>query len=113
MIILKWVKLVMKIDYFHGSGHPFLNHISMWHRYVDDIFCIWAGPVDSIQSFLDFRNDLYPSENFFIEIGGENMNFPDITITTLPNKLVFEIYRKTTTTDTLIHGSSFCPFPTN
>ena len=28
-----------------------------------------------------------------------------------PNKFNFQIYRKATTADILIHGSSFCPFP--
>ena len=93
------------------SGHPLLPHVFLRRRYVDDIFCIWNGPVDSIDYFLEFLNSLYPSIDFYVEIGNSKLNFLDLTLTLLPNQFDFEIYRKTTTTDILIHGTSFNPFP--
>ena len=40
------------------SGHPLLDHVFLWRRYVDDVFCIWTGPIHAIQDFLDFLNSL-------------------------------------------------------
>ena len=83
----------------------------MWCRYVNDVLCIWTGAQNDLSQILHFMNNLHPSNNFKVEIGGSKINFLDLTISLLPNKFEFEIYRKTTTTDILIHGSSFCPFP--
>lgn len=92
-----------------NSNHPLLTHIILWRRYVDDVICIWNGTHKLIQQFLDFINSLYPSIEFTLEIGGEKLNFLDLTITIEDDKYNFEIYQKPTATDTTIHGSSFCP----
>ena len=94
-----------------GSGHPLLEHVFLWRRYVDDVFCIWTGPTDSTAGFLEFMNSFYPSIKFTVEVGGNKINFLDLTITNVQNRFDFGICRKTTATDILIHGSSFCSFP--
>jgi len=96
-------------ELFH-SGHPLLDHVFLWRRYVDDVFCIWTGPVNAIQDLVDFLNSLYPSIEFTLEVGGSRINFLDLTITSLFSGFKFAIFRKNTTTDILIHGSLFCPF---
>jgi len=58
----------------------------------------------------DLMNNLYPSIKFTVDIGGSKINFMVLTISILPDKFKFEIYRKTTAADMLIHGTSFCPF---
>ena len=71
---------------------------------VGDIFCIWDGPVESINEFLEFLNSFYTSIDFTVDIGGFKLNFLDLTLTLLSNQFNFEIYRKETTTDILIHA---------
>ena len=41
---------------------------------------------------------------------GPKTNSLDVTISLLPNKFEFEMYRKKTALDALIHGTSSCPF---
>ena len=62
------------------------------------------------RQFLEFLNSFYPFFDFTVEIGGSKLNFIDLILTLRPNMFDFEIYRKATTTDILIYGSSFCPF---
>lgn len=40
-------------DNVFSSKNPFYNHIKLWKRYVDDIFMIYAGPVDSLFLFYE------------------------------------------------------------
>lgn len=93
------------------SRHPLLPCISLWRRYVDDVFCVWTGTDEQVSEFLQFLNSIYPSIKFTSEIGGSKINFLDLTISLLPDSYSFSIYRKNTATDILINGSSFCPFP--
>ncbi|CAJ0964212.1 unnamed protein product [Ranitomeya imitator] len=39
--------------------HPlFMSHCRVWRRYIDDIFCIWDGPIESLLSFDQHINGL-------------------------------------------------------
>ena len=93
-----------------SSGQVLLSHIHYWHRYVDDILCAWTGPQELLGEFLEYLNKIYPSIKFTLEIGGSSINFLDLNISNRDGNHDFTIFRKHTATDTLIHGSSFCPF---
>jgi len=95
-----------------SSNSPLLQHVHYWCRYVDDVLCLWHGNTEQLTDFLHFINSsLYPSIKFTLEVGGSSINFLDLTITLANNRHYFEIYRKPTHTDTLIHGLSFHPLP--
>lgn len=91
------------------SDHPLLTYVALWRRYVDDVLCVWTGPNELLQPFLDFINSIYPTIEFTMEVGGTRINFLDLTINIEENKYTFNIYRKPTATDATIHGSSLCP----
>ena len=90
-------------------GHPFLNHITLWRRYVDNIFCVWQGPKEFTPQVVIFMNNLYPSIEFTVKIGGSSIDFLDLTISVEANKFIYNIYWKPTATDITIHASSFSP----
>ncbi|XP_050306328.1 uncharacterized protein LOC126743334 [Anthonomus grandis grandis] len=83
-----------------------------YKRYVDDIFIVWNGQKEDLTNFLRFVNSLHPKISFTIE---EEQNgklpFLDLLIERLNNKLIFEIYRKPTTTDNVIQYASISPYP--
>lgn len=31
----------------------FVSHVLCWHRFIDDLFIIWTGPVDLLINFID------------------------------------------------------------
>jgi len=51
-----------------------------WIRYVDDVLCVWEGSDAQLYEFLDLLNSLEPSITFTLEIGGDSINFLDLTI---------------------------------
>lgn len=84
--------------------------IIYWYRYVDDIICCFNGSDRQLQNFLKHLNTLHPSIKFTIETEkDQSLNFLDLKISRIQNKLAFSIFRKPTYTDTTIHNSSFHP----
>jgi len=67
---------------------------SFYFRYVDDI--AMTIPVDSVERTLNTFNSLHPRLQFTAEIGGELLNFLDITIIKNKNQLEFNCYHKPT-----------------
>lgn len=60
-----------------------------------------------LNSFLKLLNNLDNNINFTCEIGfNKSLNFLDLTISQQANNVVFNIFRKPTTTDTIIPASS-------
>ena len=64
-------------DLFHPPL-PLTPYISYWHRYVDDILCLWSGTIQDLQAFLDLLNSQYLSVQFTMEIGGKEISFFDL-----------------------------------
>ena len=92
------------------SGHPLLEHVFLWYSYVDDIFSVWTGPINSIYNFLNFIKSVYSLIHFTVEVGGSKINFLDLTNTTEPDGFDFKVCRKCTTTNIFsVIGSHFCP----
>jgi len=68
--------------------------LPFYFRYVDDI--AMAIPSDSINKVLNIFNNLYPRLQFTLEVGGDKLNFLDVTIMKNNNKLEFNWYHKPT-----------------
>jgi len=93
-----------------NSLSPLLKNVILWKRYVDDIFCIWNGTERQLNSFLTLLNSFNKQIQFTIEIGTNcSLYFLDLNISLINNKFNYNIYRKPTFTDTVIHNSSNHP----
>jgi len=68
--------------------------IPFYFRYVDDIAL--AIPSDSINRVVNVFNNLHPRLQFTLEVGGDKLNFLDVTIIKNNNKLEFNWYHKPT-----------------
>ncbi|CAJ0961150.1 unnamed protein product [Ranitomeya imitator] len=61
--------------------HPlFKAHSRIWRRYIDDIFCIWDGPIESLLSFDQHLNNIWPELKFSIQHSMERISFLDILV---------------------------------
>ena len=90
-----------------SSKNPLVKNVLFWTRYVDDVFCIWNSTQRNLEKFLDFINSINKKIQFTMEKSLNNeINFLDINIKKINNHLEFDIYRKPTTTDTIIHYTS-------
>jgi hypothetical protein len=86
------------------------HHIQDYHRYVDDILLIYNEDITNINNTLEQFNQIHPNIQFTIEKEKNNtINYLDISITKSQNKFTFDIYRKPTTTDLIIHNESCHP----
>jgi hypothetical protein len=86
------------------------HHIIDYHRYVDDILIMYNPQKTNISNTLEEFNAIHHKLNFMMEQQSHNkLNYLDLTITVLHNKLTFEIYRKPTSMDLILHNTSCHP----
>jgi hypothetical protein len=64
----------------------------------------------NINNTLKEFNEIHPKIKFIIEEVNNNINFLDISIERMHNKLQLGTYRKPTTTDLIIHNDSCHPY---
>ena len=86
------------------------HNIVGYFRYVDDILVIYNNVKSNIHEVLDDFNQITPKLKFTIEEKIERkLNFLDITIRREQHHITTSIYRKPTTTDTIIPSDSCHP----
>jgi hypothetical protein len=91
-------------------GILFEHHILVCFRYVDNILVVNKNDTTYIHDVLDIFNSIIPITKFTMGDDKENKtNFMDITISEEENNISFNIYRKPTTTDTVIPNNSCHP----
>jgi hypothetical protein len=86
------------------------NKVTGYFRYVDDILIVTDKNTTDIDEVFTAFNNINPNIKFTMEKEKDNkLNFLDITIQKDQGKLKFGIYRKPTTTDTIIPHDSCHP----
>ena len=55
------------------------NYLVIWVRFIDDIFLVWKGDIDSLTDFIDHPNNAVPSINFTHDISTNSVNILDAT----------------------------------
>ncbi|XP_078533257.1 uncharacterized protein LOC144819159 [Lissotriton helveticus] len=84
------------------STNPFSSSIGLWRRYIDDIFLIWKGDVQSLDQFFMWVNTLDPYLKFTHCFNKQEVVFLDLVIRT---------HHKPTAKNNLLEFSSFHPRP--
>ena len=86
------------------------NRIIGHFRYVDDILIVYNDSITNMHDVFDSFNNLTHNINFTMEKETDNsINFLDVTIRKEHDTLTFNIYRKPTTTDSIIPRDSCHP----
>jgi len=62
------------------SGSGLILNIRYWHRYVDGVLCMWSGSISELHDFLNLLNSKHSNIKFTIEVGGNTINFLDLSI---------------------------------
>lgn len=88
--------------------------ISLYFRFLDDIFSIWTGTLVELSNFETYLNSLIPGIHITFNASMESINFLDTTIykkTISETEAVLQtkIYFKETDTHQLLHKLSFHP----
>jgi hypothetical protein len=93
------------------------QHIISYHRYVDDILLVVNIHTSNIHDLLQDFNAVHPKLQFTLEEEEEEeeeeannrLHFLEITIIRSNDSIQFNIYRKSTATDAIIHADSYNP----
>ncbi|XP_018313144.1 uncharacterized protein [Mycetomoellerius zeteki] len=88
--------VIYKQNYGTPMGSPLSPVIAdlVMRKYVDDI--IMAAPDSSVSSSLDIFNSQHPRFKFTMEVGGDRLNFLDVTVIRDDELTEFDWYHKPT-----------------
>ncbi|KAL2092169.1 hypothetical protein ACEWY4_011967 [Coilia grayii] len=98
-------------EYIWKEHNPYLQYITHWRRYIDDIFFVWRGTENQLKLFHTYMNTSSPNLRFTMEFSTHQMSFLDILIYRDGNKLGTTLYRKATDRNSILHGQSYHPVP--
>ena len=95
--------------YIFSNDNRCNMNIIHYARYVDDTFIIYNGTIRQLNNLKSYLNSI--NIQFTLEVEeNDSINFLDITMSKNKQKFEFNIYRKPTTTDIVIHADSHNPF---
>ncbi|CAJ0916119.1 unnamed protein product [Ranitomeya imitator] len=96
-------------DYVY-SNPLFQQHANIWLRYIDDIFCIWLGDLNSLSTFFNTLNGVREELKFTLFHDSETITFLDTRVQKdSQGKLTTDIYTKPTDCNNLLRYDSCHP----
>ncbi|CAJ0949979.1 unnamed protein product [Ranitomeya imitator] len=91
----------------------FQQNSKCWLRFIDDIFCLWAGTPEDLLSFTDTLNSIRPELQFTLNWHMKQISFLDtLLIKNERGTLSTDIFTKPTDTNNLLHYTSCHPSST-
>ncbi|CAJ0941773.1 unnamed protein product [Ranitomeya imitator] len=99
---------------FVYTDDRFKHHVNCYHRYIDDIFFVWTGPLESLLAFHQSLNGIYPKLQFTMHYDTKQISFLD-TLVCKDNQghLSTDLYSKPTDCNSLLHYLSSHPKTTH
>lgn len=94
---------------FNTQNIPYIQNISYWKWYPDDIFFIWDGDETQLKEFHKFVCESNHHLRFTMSLDDSKMNFLDILVIREGNSLKTNLYCKSTDKNSLLHGESYHP----
>jgi hypothetical protein len=94
-------------QYIFNEKNVFKPYIKLWERSQDDIDILWNGGSEALDCFFWQLNYKEARIEFTIERESNSvLNFLDISVKRLSDRLVTKVYRKDTHTQRYIHWRS-------
>lgn len=85
------------------------NNILCWLRYIDDVFVIWKGSIESAQAFVTAINMNKSNLEFNANISKTSVEFLDVRMFVANSSLQSTLHRKSTVGNSTLHAHSFHP----
>ena len=86
-----------------------IHPIIAWKRFLDDIFILWTGSIEKLHLFLEELNKIHPTIKFTLSHTipleesqpcdckpSESLAFLDTSTSIVKNKIIVDLYKKTT-----------------
>ncbi|CAJ0929717.1 unnamed protein product [Ranitomeya imitator] len=81
-----------------------------WLRYIDDVFCLWTGPQNSLDTFTNYLNTIRDELQFTLNYDNTQISFLDTLVMRGPNgTLNTDLFVKPTDSNSLLHYHSCHP----
>ncbi|CAJ0920888.1 unnamed protein product [Ranitomeya imitator] len=96
---------LIRYEYFRVKSYA-----AYWRRYIDDVFLIWTGDVDTLLSFHTYLNSSLPGLTFSLSYDYTSMNFLDTTvIINASRNIETDLFVKSTDRNSLLKYDSCHP----
>ena len=89
--------------------YTYHNPPLVWVRFIDDIFCIFTGTLDELNSFINYLNSCDPHIKFTSEISQTTVTFLDTRVNLSHNKIETDLFCKPTDSHNYLLFSSSHP----
>ncbi|XP_075719901.1 uncharacterized protein LOC142760596 [Rhinoderma darwinii] len=91
----------------HGGGAHAVDHVQCWLRYIDDILFILQGTEELLLGFMQELNVNDRNIKLTYVADAHKVNFLDISIEADTNGMLqMDVFRKETSTNSLLHATS-------
>ncbi|XP_077124264.1 uncharacterized protein LOC143781516 [Ranitomeya variabilis] len=91
----------------------FRTYCVTWKRFIDDIFCIWTGSLDTLDEFFETLNASWPGLSFTMTKDEHQVSFLDtLVLKDTDGNISTDLYRKSTDRNSLLHYNSLHPITT-
>ncbi|OCT75752.1 hypothetical protein XELAEV_18030940mg [Xenopus laevis] len=87
----------------------FARHCLAWWRYIDDVFLIWRGDLDSLSAFREAINNANDDIKFTMTADLHSVNFLDVQIIRSQDRFMTRMFSKPTDRNQLLTFDSFHP----
>ncbi|CAJ0961046.1 unnamed protein product [Ranitomeya imitator] len=68
-----------ELDFVYTDDR-FRHYIQCYHRYIDDIFFVWTGPIETLLAFHQSLNGIYPELQFTMHHNPKQISFLDTLV---------------------------------
>ncbi|CAJ0932124.1 unnamed protein product, partial [Ranitomeya imitator] len=108
---LRWfVPGLWERDLFLSDRASSMDRVPLWTRYIDDVFLIWQGSVTLLEEFMGSLNRNDCNIKLTYHSDSKTVEFLDVLVKRDSGDMIqTDIYRKPTSTNTLLHASSAHP----
>ncbi|KAJ0050344.1 hypothetical protein NL108_017792 [Boleophthalmus pectinirostris] len=96
---------------FNSAHNQYLSSIIKRFRYIDDIFCIFRGSIQQLESFVSLLNSFDSNLQFTAQFSSNKVSFLDMWVRKDNGNIITSLYRKETDKNTSLLASSFHPTP--
>ena len=82
----------------------------LWWKYTDDIVFLWEHEEETLKTFIEHLNEKYPIIKFTAEWSQTSINFLDVTVSFIGEKITTILYVKATNSHQYLHSSLCYPY---
>lgn len=75
----------------------YCKHAIIWRRFIDDIFCVWVGPRETLDEFFEYINSIWGELKFTMTADEQRVSYLDTMVIKMEDGTIqTDIYRKST-----------------